>query len=261
MIRNKLKKLVINTLAIFNLILLRLNTYNKLVINEQKSQNILNLISVIEDESRSEFVKNIKLSKSQLAQDLFVLSELNFKKKGFFVEFGATNGINLSNTYLLEKKYKWNGILAEPARQWHNELLKNRDVFIEKNCVWTDSNKTLTFNEIGELSTIDTFSNSDMHNSERIKGHKYEVKTISLEDLLDKYRAPSVIDYLSIDTEGSEFEILSAFNFEKYKFRVITCEHNFTLNRQKIFKLLTSKGYLRKYINISKFDDWYVISK
>jgi FkbM family methyltransferase len=259
LIRNKLKKLVINTLAIFNLILLKLNTYNKLVINEQKSQNILDLISVIKDESRSEFVKNIKLSKSQLAQDLFVLSELNFKKKGFFVEFGATNGINLSNTYLLEKKYKWNGILAEPARQWHNELLKNRDVFIEKNCVWTDSNKTLTFNEISELSTIDTFSNSDMHNSERIKGHKYEVKTISLEDLLDKYRAPSVIDYLSIDTEGSEFEILSAFNFEKYKFRVITCEHNFTSNRQKIFKFLTSKGYLRKYINISKFDDWYVL--
>lgn len=259
MIRNKLKKLVINTLAFFNLILLKLNTYNKLVVNEQKSQNILDLISVIEDESLSEFVENIKLSKSQLAQDLFVLSELNFKKKGFFVEFGATNGIDLSNTYLLEKKYKWNGILAEPARQWHSELLKNRDVFIEKNCVWIDSNKRLIFNEIGELSTIDTFSNSDMHNSERKKGHKYEVKTISLEDLLDKYRAPSVIDYLSIDTEGSEFEILSNFNFEKYKFKVITCEHNFTSNRKKIFNLLTSKGYLRKYINISKFDDWYVL--
>jgi len=52
------------------------------------------------------------------------------------------------------------------------------------------------------------------------------VKTISLEDLLGKYDAPSVIDYLSIDIEGSEFEILSSFNFEKYKFKIITGENN-----------------------------------
>ena len=64
---------------------------------------------------------------------------------------------------------------------------------------------------------------------------------------------------MSIDTEGSEFEILSAFNFEKYKFKVITCEHNFTSNGEKIFNFLTKKGYVRKYNNISKFDDWYVL--
>ena len=256
--RNKIKKLVNNILAIFNLKLSKLDTFNKLLLN-QRDQNIIDLISVIKDESLSEFVKNINFSKSQLAQDLFVLSELNFKKKGFFVEFGATNGIDLSNTFLMEKKYKWTGILAEPAKEWHDELLKNRDVFIEKDCVWTDSNLTLDFNEIGELSTINTFSNSDHHSSKRTEGNCYQVKTISIEDLLDKYHAPSVIDYLSIDTEGSEFEILSAFNFEKYKFKVITCEHNFTSNRQKIFNFLTKKGYVRKYDNISKFDDWYVL--
>ena len=49
------------------------------------------------------------------------------------------------------------------------------------------------------------------------KGKKYRIKTISLEDLLLKYNAPVVIDYLSMDTEGSEYEILSAFNFDKYK--------------------------------------------
>ena len=93
-----------------------------------------------------------------------------------------------------------------------------------------------------ELSTIDSFSSSDMHSQMRKQGRKYQVKTISLEDLLDKYDAPSVIDYLSIDTEGSEFEILSSFNFEKYKFKIITCEHNFTSNREKIYDLLTEKG-------------------
>ena len=53
-------------------------------------------------------------SKSQIFQDLFVLYCLQNKSEGFFVDFGATNGVSLSNTYLLEKDYGWNGILAEP---------------------------------------------------------------------------------------------------------------------------------------------------
>ena len=81
--RNKIKKLVNNILAIFNLKLSKLDAFNKLLLNQQH-QNIIDLISFIKDESLSEFVKNIKFSKSQLAQDLFVLGELNFKKKRFF---------------------------------------------------------------------------------------------------------------------------------------------------------------------------------
>tara|TARA_B100000780_G_C20781390_1_gene310300 strand:+ start:75 stop:314 length:240 start_codon:yes stop_codon:yes gene_type:complete len=73
--------------------------------------------------------------------------------------------------------------------------------------------------------------------------------------LLIKYNAPRLIDYLSIDTEDSEFEILKNFDFNNYKFRVITCEHNFNKNREKIYKLLTANGYRRK------FEDWYVLEK
>ena len=65
-------------------------------------------------------------SKSQLRQDLFVLSRLSFMERGYFVEFGATNGYELSNTYLLETKKHWSGIFAEPARCWHGQLEKNR---------------------------------------------------------------------------------------------------------------------------------------
>jgi FkbM family methyltransferase len=200
-------------------------------------------------------------SKSQIRQDLFVLSETNFKKGGYFVEFGATNGIDLSNSFLLETEFNWTGILAEPARIWKNKLKSNRpNASVETLCVWKDSKSTLTFNETEnpELSTIDDFSDRDFHKDIRRSGKNYEVQTISLNDLLVKHHAPKYIDYLSIDTEGSEYDILKAFDFDEFSIGVITVEHNYTPQRQLIFALLSSYGYKRKYENISAFDDWYV---
>jgi FkbM family methyltransferase len=202
-------------------------------------------------------------SKSQLRQDLFVIFELEGKKNGYFVEFGATNGIELSNTYLLETEFSWTGILAEPARLWEAQLKANRpNASISTLCVWKDSNSSLTFNEtdFAELSTIDGFSDKDPHRNARIKGKKYQVRSISLNDLLLKYSAPKRIDYLSIDTEGSEYEILKAFNFDEYDIRIITVEHNYTPQRQLIYDLLSSSGFKRKYEKVSAFDDWYVKS-
>jgi FkbM family methyltransferase len=203
---------------------------------------------------------NLSKSKSQLRQDLFVISHLGFKRNGYFVEFGATNGLDFSNSYLLEKEYGWNGILAEPAISWHKELKINRDCDIETNCVWKDSDLTLTFNETDQalFSTINKYSDSDLHKEVRKNGITYEVKTISLSDLLRKYNAPRHIDYLSVDTEGSEYEILSHFDFARYTFGVITCEHNYTPNREKLFSLLASQGYTRVFEELSLFDDWYV---
>lgn len=210
-----------------------------------------------------QLLKALRHSRSQLGQDIFVLFELGFKAGGYFVEFGATDGIHLSNTYLLEKEFDWGGVVAEPAERWHRQLKNNRDCPIEPNCVWRDSDSVLTFNETreGEYSTIDSHSSSDGHNGMRTGGKRYSVATISLGDLLDKYNAPRRIDYLSIDTEGSEYEILSSFDFDKYEFNAITCEHNFSPQREKIFSLLTSKGYCRKFEGISSFDDWYVKAK
>jgi FkbM family methyltransferase len=149
---------------------------------------------------------------------------------------------------------------VEPARIWHKDLFKNRTSKIDTNCVSGKSGQVVSFNEVSspELSTINEYSKSDLHSDAREKGVYYDVSTISLIDLLDKYQAPAEIDYLSIDTEGSEFDILNNFDFSKYKFNVITCEHNYTPAREKIYDLLMRNGYQRKYEEFSDFDDWYI---
>ena len=67
---------------------------------------------------------NKNISHSQLFQDLFVLHLLGMKREGKYLEFGATNGIELSNSLLLEKDFGWNGVLAEPSPQWQDQLKK-----------------------------------------------------------------------------------------------------------------------------------------
>jgi FkbM family methyltransferase len=218
------------------------------------------LLSGLTAEQAQQYCLAVKQSTSQLRQDLFVLTELNFKRNGFFVEFGATNGVDLSNTYLLETQFGWRGVLAEPARCWHSQLARSRSAAIEKRCVWSSSGATLKFNEfeVGELSTIDAFSAGDSFRQARNAGRTYDVQTISLDDLLEAHGAPQLVDYLSIDTEGSELEILRSFDFSRRAFAVITCEHNYTPAREQIHELLSSKGYRRKHQELSEFDDWYV---
>ena len=206
-------------------------------------------------------VDRIETSKSQIMQDLFVLFILREKRNGYFVDFGATDGVELSNSLLLETGYDWNGIVAEPARGLHDQIAANRNCSIEYDCVAERSGETVMFNEtVGlGLSTIESFTDSDSNSEARVNGDRYEVKTISLNDLLERHNSPTKIDYLSIDTEGSEYSILSMFDFENYQPAVVTVEHNFVdAKRLKLFELLSSHGYKRRFETLSMFDDWYV---
>jgi len=253
-----MKSIVKKILKTFGVKLVRESEWNKLKIDSDVYG--IDFILNIDPKNIFELLKYYKKSRAQLKQDLFVLSELDFKKGGYFVEFGATDGVNLSNTFLLENDFGWRGILSEPAKCWKSELVKNRNANINFDCVWSETGKTLIFREeeVGEFSSIREFGSENYRHSSVQDGIEYPVQTISLEDLLRKYRAPKVIDFLSIDTEGSEYQILSNFNFNEYIFNVIVCEHNYSPMRQKIFSLLTEMGYTRKYESISKFDDWYV---
>ena len=167
----------------------------------------------------------------------------------------------MSNTRLLEQYFGWTGILAEPARVWHEALRRNRSAHIDHGCVWTETGESLAFVEArsAEFSTLGEFVDHDLHAGRRRQGSEsYRVSTISLVDLLGKHGAPREIDYLSIDTEGSEFEILEAFDWQAYRFKVITCEHNHDRARSPIHRLLTAQGYRRVLVECSEWDDWYV---
>lgn len=201
---------------------------------------------------------------SQLGQDLMV-DTLMGGGSGFFVEFGALDGLNLSNTQFLEASRKWTGILAEPARGCHDALRSNRpNARIDTRCVWSTSGKKMEFVETDEVhfSTLAEFVSGDAHASTREKNTgKYEVETVSLNQLLRENECPKQYDFLSVDTEGSEFEILAAADFDEFHPHIIAVEHNYQPARQDIYSLLTKRGYQRVMTDLSCWDDWYVDEK
>lgn len=199
-------------------------------------------------------------SKSQYLQDLWVAYMSQSRPTGYFVEFGGADGVKLSNTWYLENVLGWRGVIAEPGRVWYPAIRRNRACHIDERCVWSRSGETLTFVQSGIAvnSTLEAFVEADALAHERQEHARYEVKTVSLNDLLVDCQAPARIDYMSVDTEGSEFDILSAFDFDRWDVRLITVEHNNTDKRQALYDLLTSRGYQRTLDVMSGVEDWYV---
>ena len=201
----------------------------------------------------------IMKSYSQIGQDLEVLKRYNNKTDGFFVEIGASDGIELSNTYLLETKFNWKGICVEPIPNRYELLCKNRpNSKCFDNAVYNVSNTHVIFDIANNCDLLSGISkNIDCHtNAVNANKSQIIVTTISLNDLLEKSNAPSFIEYLSLDTEGSEFEILRTFDFQKYTFGLIDVEHNYVEpRRSQIRHLLTSNGY--DFLKENKLDDCY----
>ena len=211
--------------------------------------------------------KNREISHSQLFQDLFVLFKLGNKRKGRFLEFGATNGKELSNSYLLEKNFEWEGILAEPSPQWEKSLKENRPrTKIINECIYSESGIMIDFfvSKKGVLSTINEFRESDIESipgntkARNEEGYLVKVPTISLNDVFIKHFNGEKIDYMSVDTEGSELLILSKFNFEKYGPKVVTVEHNFTSAQKNLDNLFKENNYKRFFPQQTQFDSWYI---
>lgn len=256
---------------VYNLIL----DLEKNISNPKKLPPFWNFSKIIK-KSNKEFLNfyrylflNYTKSKSQLFQDLFVLYKLKEKKNGLFLEFGATDGIKLSNSFLLEKNYKWSGLLAEPSIKWHSVLKKNRpNVKIIQECIYSESGKYLNFynSDIAELSTLDEFRHSDissMPGNSKIRnksGFNHKVLSISLNDVFVKYFNSSPIDYMSVDTEGSELLILENFDFKKFSPKIVTVEHNYSEHQKQLDNLFYANNYTRIFRDYTQFDAWFVLN-
>jgi FkbM family methyltransferase len=201
------------------------------------------------------------LAHGQLLQDLWVLYELDLMPNGYFVEFGAYDGFRHSNTKLLEDRFGWNGLLVEPNPAMADILRLTRSAIVDERCVWDLSGDTVDLLVTGdaELSTVADHAGHDLHSDTRraTAVRRVAVRTVSLNDLLDEHSAPKVIDFLSVDTEGTELRILESFDFAERRPRLVAVEHNGRADERELDLLLLAHGYERKFRSMSKWDAWY----
>jgi FkbM family methyltransferase len=190
---------------------------------------------------------------SQNGQDEYILNKY-FRNKlhGYFIDIGAEDGIDKSNTYAFEK-IGWTGLCVEASPSRFSILRKNRKCHCENVAISA---------ECGEFDFIDIqgygkglsgiVKNYDKrhlkriereteNNSQTISKQVVKVRAIPLQALLDKHNY-SEIDYCSIDVEGSELSVLDSIDYSKTRIKVISVEDNY--NDQRIRKFLKDRGYI-----------------
>jgi len=188
------------------------------------------------------------MSYSQCGQDSFVLEYFGKNYKGFFIDIGANDGVTYSNTKLLEDN-NWKGICIEPLIDTFNKLSKNRNS-INLNIGLDIENGEKEFMQIEGYSEMlsGIVENYDPKHINRIEneiktkgGNKKIVKIITkrFSDIINEKE----IDYVSIDVEGSEFNILQGIDFNKHNIKIFGIENNYKETFKIIEEFLISKNY------------------
>ena len=224
-----------------------------------REKSLITILSQVQPAHAARALALIPQLNGQFYQDLVaVLSRAAELGPGYYIEFGATDGVQISNTLLLER-LGWQGVLAEPAHHWHEALRANRQAYISTDCVWRESGAELPFSQTREpmLSGVSAALGTDEGRPQQ-PVQCYSVRTVSLQDLLLQAGAPREIDFLSIDTEGTELAILTPFPFADWQIRLICVEHNERPDRADMARLLTGHGYRQVLHNASRVDDYYV---
>jgi FkbM family methyltransferase len=188
---------------------------------------------------------------SQLGQDRFINEFFDNKQNGFFVDIGAHEGITYSNTYFLEKYRDWKGICIEPLPVEFKELEKNRTAIKLNLCVSDfDGETDFTYVEgyANMLSGIsEAYNNTHrerIHNEVNQYGgkiHDIKVPVKKLQTIFDEFEVKEV-DFCSIDTEGSEFNIVKSIDFEKTLVKIFIIENNY--QESTIAEFLSTKDYV-----------------
>lgn len=183
---------------------------------------------------KKNFPHDKSLSKSQYEQDWLALKHHKFKENGNYLEIGVYDGENDNNTVIMDRIYNWKGVCIDP-------FMKNMDNRTSQNfkVALGSEQGTYTFRGDGSsgLSGIDKFANSNEHNSIHVDTvSKMPVSKVTVRrpfDIIAESKLPNVIDYMSLDVEGSEMDILKSFPFDKYCIKYATIETNNDKKKEK----------------------------
>ena len=204
---------------------------------------------------------------SQCSQDKYLENKF-FKgyKNGFYVDVGAHNGIDINNTLYFERNNNWNGINIEPIKKIFDSLVKNRPNDININCAVCNHNGETEFylNEGYTEMLSGIKDNYDKRHLERLNNENIDnfsttqiikVITKKLDTIFDENNILH-INYLSIDVEGAEFEVIKSINFDKVFIDIIGFENNFIDVSIPIIIFLENNGFKLDIIS----DDIFMIN-
>jgi FkbM family methyltransferase len=188
---------------------------------------------------------------SQLMQDKLVDEFFDQKENGFYIEIGAHDGISGSNTFFFEKFRNWNGLCIEPGPEEFKNLVSNRKSTNLNVCVSDyDGESEFSYIEgysmmLSGLSESYDFSHRSRINNEMSyyggKINKLTMPVFKLQTILDNLSITD-IDYCSIDTEGSEFNIIKSIDFDKTNIKLFSIENNY--GDTQIQNYLEKRGYI-----------------
>lgn len=204
---------------------------------------------------------------SQFNQDC-ILNEkfFNGKRNGRYLDVGAHEGVAASNTYFFEKELGWTGICFEPNKKCFDILVEKRPGSICLNkCAYSSSGK-VKFNRIeGYAECLSGIvDNYDERHVNRINSELanmggaqsiVEVDAVTITEVCDEYNMHH-FDFMSLDVEGGEYDVLKGIDFSKVKIDVIVIENNYPDKFEHIQKLLVENGYV--YVGNSCIDCFFV---
>jgi FkbM family methyltransferase len=189
----------------------------------------------------------------QLQENNLVWEFFGCKTKGFFVEVGANDPFMLSQTWVLEQK-GWTGVLVEPLATCCADLRRYRNArIVQVACVAPHQTGKATFHVAGARSSLvpNAFDPKVRYKTSET------VQALTLTDVLQQVAAPRVIDFLSIDTEGTEGDVLAGLDLTRFQPALILVEyHVYSLG---LHRQLTNRGY--KLIRRTFDNNWYIPGK
>ena len=208
----------------------------------------MSLLTSIFPKKFKTFFKKFRKFNALSKLDQKMLDYINYSD-GFFIECGANDGVDQSNTWYFEKYLNWNGILIEPLKKQFIELKKNRSQINHFYNVALCAENNINSIEIIENDLVSKSPNKFD------KGKKISnFDAMTLTKILDEISAPNLIDFFSLDTEGFEEQVIKGINFNKYNFKFLLIETSNDLvvnflnnNNYNLIKKLSHHDLLFEY--------------